>query len=395
VNLAVDSIVLSGRSSQLSLCRDAIESLVRQKPQFNANQTEVLYQEQYAKLATAIGALRGQRLVSLAYTDASSKELASGQCSRDLDIRNLFFFLPFFFKLGDQNGTTTQTLFEMHEQFRHLDFSSAGCLRSEWHNVPKKEVLIYRVDGEDQGDSKRLWAQLLLTELANTIHVSTAELRQGLDIRYEVTHELDMYALLRRHQDRSTEPQFFVADDTVPGGLVFQVPGETWKSLLKDTHETGKLPFDIFIGEPRSRDAVPLIAKGSTFKAVCVTGSGKSEAQQPALWSKSALPDIMIHEKIYHLYARDPESEKVILLGHFDLTKLIQSRNTGFSFEVSYGLLVTREGTLSLFCGDEPPRWSTDDPQEWFRNEGQILRYKLQRKHEVDHSWRDPFSGTH
>jgi hypothetical protein len=73
----------------------------------------------------------------------------------------------------------------------------------------------------------------------------------------------------------------------------------------------------------------------------------------------------------------------------------MQSRNTGFSFEARYRLLVTRVGTLSLFCGDEPPRWSTDDPQEWFRNEGQILRYKLQRKHEADNSWRDPFSGTH
>jgi hypothetical protein len=395
VNLTVDSIVLSGRSCQLPLFRDTIEMLVRQKPQFNPNQTEVLYQEQYAKLATAIGALRAQRLVSLAFSDSSSKELASGQSSRDLDIRNLFFFLPFFFKLGDGEQNTTQTLFEMHDQFRHQDFSNAGCLRSDWHNVPNEEVLIYRVDGEDQGDSKRLWAQLLLTELANKIRISTPELREGLQIRYEVTHELDLYALLRRHQDRTTKPSYFVANDTVPAGLVFHVPPDNWKSLLKDSHEATELPFDIFVGEPRSRDAVPLIAKGTTFDSVCISGSGETARKQPALWSKASLPTIMVHEKIYHIYARDPRTEKVILLAHFDVTKLMQSRNTGFSFEARYRLLVTRDGTLSLFCGDEPPRWSTDDPQEWFRNEGQILRYKLQRKHEADNSWRDPFSGTH
>jgi hypothetical protein len=392
---AVDSIVLSGRSCQLPLFREQIEAAVQSGPPFSRNRTEVLYHEKYAKLATAIGALRGQRLVSLALTEPTSEELASGQSSRDLDIRNLFFFLPSSFKLGTQNGGFGQTLFEMHEQFRHHDFTNIGCLRTDWKVAPNDETLIYRTEGENLNASGRLWGQLLLKDLADPLRLDIAKLRDGMQIRYEVTHELDLFALLWRRQSPDAQLLYSARDASTPPGLLFVVPANTWKHLLRNELQTKTLPFPIYVGEPRNRDAVPLIPAGMPFHATCTTGFGESPTMNPALWSELPLPPIAVREKVYDLYTKDPQTGKTIHLAHFDLEVLTSNRNTAFSFESSYRLLVALDGTLALFCGDEPPFWSTTDPDIWIKNEGQVLRHKLPRHQPADDLWRDPFCGRH
>lgn len=392
---AVDSIVLSGRSCQLPLFREQIEAAVQQGFPFSPNRTEVLYHEKYAKLATAIGALRGQRLVSLALTAPTSEELASGQSSRDLDIRNLFFFLPSSFKLGTQNGAFGQTLFQMHQQFRHHDFTSIGCLRGTWSVPPNNETLIYRTEGENLNASGRLWGQLLLQDLATPLGLDIEKLRDGLQVRYEVTHELDLFALLWRRQSPDAQLLYSDRDASTPPGLLCVVQADKWKNLLRNELQTKTLPFPIFVGEPKNRDAVPLIPAGTAFHARCNTGSGESAAMHPALWSELPLPPIDVREKVYHLYTKDPQTGKTIHLAHFDLEALTSNRTTAFSFEASYRLLVALDGTLALFCGDEPPFWSTTDPDVWIRNEGQVLRHKLRRHQPADDLWRDPFCGRH
>lgn len=391
----VDSIVLSGRSCQLPLFREQIESAVQHGLQFSRNRTEVLYHEKYAKLATAIGALRGQRLVSLALTSPTSDELASGQSSRDLDIRNLFFFLPSTFQLGTQDGAFGTKLFEMHQQFRHHDFTSIGRLRTPWKGAPNNETLIYRTEGENQNASGRLWGQLVLVELAARIGIDVAKLRDGLQIRYEVTHELDLYALLRRQQTPDNNVLYAARESSTPPGLVSVTSQDIWQTLMKNDMQPKVLPFPIFVGEPKSVDSIPLIPAGTPFDFLCNTGTEESPTLQPALWSHQPLPPIAIREQVYHLYTRDPQTGKTLHLAHFDLEVLSASRSTAFSFESSYRLLVAVDGTLALFCGDEPSFWSTDKPEVWIRNQGQVLRYKLPRPEPADEVWRDPFSGHH
>jgi len=392
---AVDSIVLSGRSCQLPLFREQIEAAVQLGAPFSRNRTEVLYHEKYAKLATAIGALRGQRLVSLALTEPTSEELASGQSSRDLDIRNLFFFLPSSFKLGTQNGAFGQTLFEMHEQFRHHDFTNIGCLRTDWRVAPNDETLIYRTEGENLNASGRLWGQLLLKDLADPLGLDIAKLRDGLQIRYEVTHELDLFALLWRRQSPDVQLLYSARDESTPPGLVFVVPTNNWKQLLRNDQQAKTLPFPIYVGEPKNRDAVPLIPAGTSFHATCNTAFGQSTTMYPALWSELPLPPIAVREKVYDLYTKDPQTGKTIHLARFDLEVLTSNRTTAFSFESSYRLLVALDGTLALFCGDEPPFWSTTDPDIWIKNQGQVLRHRLPRHQPADDLWRDPFCGRH
>jgi hypothetical protein len=57
--------------------------------------------------------------------------------------------------------------------------------------------------------------------------------------------------------------------------------------------------------------------------------------------------------------------------------------------------MVTADGTLALFCGNEPPCWTTTELDQWIRNEGQMLRIELTRPEPANDHWHDPFCGWH
>ncbi|MFM9960724.1 MAG: hypothetical protein ACKV2Q_05810 [Planctomycetaceae bacterium] len=391
----LDSIVLSGRSSQLPIFRESLEACVRRGAPFGSNRTEILYHNKYAKLATAIGAVRGQRLVSLAPTEPNTEEITAGLCFRDLDIKNLFFFLPSSFKFGTQEGPVGKTIFEMHEQFRHHDFTPIGRLRTGWDVTSSDETLIYRMDGEDQLSTARLWGQMILKEIAATVGVTFDELKDGLQVRFEITHELDLYAMLRRSGAEHRRMVYASRDASTPPECHVKVPENVWKKLVGNNADAEKLPFQIFVGEPKNNDAKPLIDRGTPFSVVCNVGTEKSPDLQPALWSTESLPPIKVREKAYNLYARDSKSGAAILLAHFNLDSLSSNESPKFSFEARYRVMVATDGTLALICGDEPPFWTTTDPVEWFRNDRQVLRYKLPRHQAVEDFWNDPFCGHH
>lgn len=393
--LTVDSIVLSGRSSQLPMFRESLETFVRRGAPFGSNRTEILYHNRYAKLATATGAVRGQRLMSLAPMEPNTEELAAGQCSRNLDIRNLFFFLPSSFKLGTQEGQLGKTIFEMHEQFRHHDFTPIGRLRTEWGTTTAAETLIYRTEGEDQSATGRLWGQMLLKELADTVGLSIDELLDSLQVRFEITHELDLYAMLRRSGTENRQLVYSSRDASTPPECIVKVPDNVWKKLMGNNAGGETLSFPVFAGEPKNDDAIPLISRGTRLSAVCNVGTTETPDLQPAIWSDNPLPPIKVREKAYNLYTRDPRSGAAVLLAHFDLDSLTATEHSKFAFETRYRVLIAADGTIALICGDEPPFWMTHDSAEWINNDGQVLRYKLPRHQPAEDFWRDPFCGRH
>lgn len=431
--LSVDNIVLSGRACQMPFVEELLREKIRKNEQLASERTEILFETEFAKVATASGACLGKRILRAATVGDRKNEiprLKAGLCDQDLNIKNLFFYLPSTFKKKDGD-----VMFQMQDEFKQFGFENTGRIRTSAFDLARETTDIMR---QDCG----FWGQLNVTEIAD---MAKCSIEHGIYVQYEIDHNLEVQALLLYpdENERVTQPYYLLNSPSAPVQFQNRVDQDKWEKYFSPKgEETTVLKLDIYIGKPSSQGNKPILRKGLEFKETCVEfepapdesldvetpASIQNEkdnisfSDQPMDELQSMLEDVAELERTdasspnktkacwsgilnienrhnLDIYA-DLGNGEHLLLANFNL-KLPQSPEDKsekmFSFKVEYHLLVTQDGRMNIFIGDTPDYWEVDlDHVEHWCQPGQVLRKntKKEGRGQLDPE-KDPFSGIH
>lgn len=448
--LHIDSIVLSGRACQLPLIREELEKIIRTDEEFASDRTEILFVPDFAKVATAVGACFGKRILQSAVqgnVTTNVPRLHAGLCIRNLNIDNLFFFLPSDFTLSWENQT--QVIFQMQMPFKAFDLTNIGRIRTDDFMVMLGTMIIRR--GSSVGNV--FWGQLVLEALP----VTDKELKENLKntrVQFEIDHDLTLSALLlhpKPDEDNTSLEPYYLLDapldsrnqrNSRPAAYSGRLltDGDKWKKYfyVNDMLPT-VLNHSIYIGKPSDSTSRLILEAGTSFEKVCVRPvpfetdevlqkniddmlddpvqemvNEVEEAQRlqaeetwfrqikiNGCWTQEAVAtsrkkkgNILSEDATLELYA-EISGEEHLFLAKIEL-KINQPQGTAssepFLFEKDFRLLITQDGRYNVFIGDAPPYWETGDHRKW-KWPGQIWRKTLDPAESRTNEEADPFNG--
>ncbi|WP_040889356.1 hypothetical protein, partial [Zavarzinella formosa] len=206
--LTLQSLVLSGRASALpeviAQFRDKLQG-----PTLGISPDRILFRSEYAKSATAIGAWRGMHRYLTGKERVGRPAELNGKCEMDIEVQNLFFFLPTSYRLGTGENRMGDWIFTRHSEFRQHGPKPLGLIRSKGFVTPGREEQIYRDDGDNNGV---MVGRFVMRELANLKLRGDLRDRTPADevpawqVRYEITHQRRLSALVLRASRPPADP---------------------------------------------------------------------------------------------------------------------------------------------------------------------------------------------
>lgn len=439
--LHIDSIVLSGRACQLPLIRDKLEKIIRTDKEFASDRTEILFVADFAKVATAAGACFGKKTLQSAIRGDVTKDnsrLHAGLCERNLNINNLFYFLPDDFVMPLDGGGTVN-MFRMQTRFKPFDLTNIGRIRVAGFQ-PMRDTM--RIDRGSSG----FWGQLQLEALP----VKDKELKKNLKdarVQFEIDHDLTLSALILypkpdTDEDSNNLLPYYLLDASRPASYRGKLlpDGEKWKEYF---YVNGTLPIalnhSIYIGKPSDSTSRLILEAGTPFGNTCVLNEpfetddklsenfddefddqeqemtdevadglrkvAESEwlrrIKVKGCWTPEAIAtsrekkgNVLSDDTPLELYA-EINGDEHLFLGKIELKSSKspgEDASESFSFEKEYRLLITQDGKFNVFIGDTPPYWETDNHRDW-KYPGQIWRKTLDPADSRTNDDEDPFNG--
>src|SRR5262249_49585483 len=172
--------------------------------------TQIIFQPDYAKRATSVGACQAEEIRHSGYDPKSAVDrLRRGANYVHFDVDNLFFSLPCSFRLKDSNNELADEIFTWNQPFTQLDESSFGKARShpEWIEHIQRSTRVFRVDYAT--DDGKYWGTFDLGDLAEEVGIPVDELQRQLEVSFEISSELDILLRFRRQK---TGHRLFPAD---------------------------------------------------------------------------------------------------------------------------------------------------------------------------------------
>jgi len=401
----LQSIVLSGRACALPAVRESIEDKLHKSGYDPTNSPEILFRGEYAKTATAIGACRAQRRYVRAPRAPEDghrpPEELNGQCLMDLQMDNLFFYLPASYLTGSAHQELSITKFARHSPFRQAGRKVRGIIRSGPFLTPSREEAIYRDDGDRNGI---LQGRLVVDDIyegrrnKNSSRDDGSQLNWG--VRYEINHHRELSALLVRTKGAvhlsQLRPIYDVGTAAGEPDLVRQLEGKSLATLTKAGGQA--FPFNI-VGNPDASSR--FLLTGDRMERLLCLGPGMTK-QKPSLVEAWMTPEIRARD-----LPKDAEGKITLSLSSRQEDRHVEvlsfrprpddPEGSGkFHFEVFYRIIATTDGRVALTIGEEPPYWETEDVDEWLESsEGRILRHVMQPQTLEPPWWRDPFCGRH
>jgi hypothetical protein len=375
----LDRLILSGRSSNLGLVRDLIESEMLLCPHYAEGGTEIVFEPEYAKQATSVGASRAENLWGAAVASGGYDEhLRAGINQMHINIQNLFYFLPCSFYLHDQSNRLIDQVFSAHDRLRQLDDTPYGKIRSPHWRPPQPRGDIHRVDYE--GDPGRHWGTLNLGSLARQLDRDVEELAEKLRARYEITHDLQVQVLLCN----GDKPSYALPDANERVNILEKLDD---LQTLQD-----KLEFDVVVNTEERGQGHTLFTAGLSFDHIAHrthdSGNGRGEVLK-FLYDPNPMPSPP-KKGVYVFHRRFPGETNLKRLGSLPMPDL----RGRFDFEYTLHAVLDQDGWLQLIVG-EPPFWTTQDPREWIEQSGCVLIYRLEQSRRGRNPYQDPFSGVH
>ncbi|NES82518.1 MAG: molecular chaperone, partial [Moorea sp. SIO2B7] len=378
----VDWLILSGKTCNLYLVEREIYQEFSGYDYFLWNPERITFVPQYTKIATSAGACYAERLLQYGFNlEAAKESLRLGSNQLDIDVKNLFYFLPCSFKLKTQDSSVLLPIFKAGQQLYQLDVEpqeeSVAKVRSDWRSGVQLFTTIYRQDFE--GMTPQLWGNYNGNKLASQLNMESSEVKDKIRVRFEIDHKLRFSLLLCQGN-----PHYWIGEH-LPSLDLGKALGT--QGVIAD----GKVVCDIAVYVIESRNT---IHKTDTHHLVFEGGKDYSQALKVFRYENGAnkqgmrglisapLPPFPRNGK-HTFYFRHPNTDDWMLIG--------EARKT--EFPCKYYVTLDEQGILRIHAG-EVCYWSAKGEED-LKQEGCVFKADLDlQPNEVDKD-RDPFCGIH
>ncbi|WP_427160865.1 molecular chaperone [Aliinostoc sp. HNIBRCY26] len=395
----VDWLILSGKTCNLDLVQRQIYQEFGKSPYFVWNPERITFVLEYTKLATSAGACYAEKLRRLRFDPEESKGLLrKGANQLEIDVKNLFYYLPCNFKRKTQSNELL-TVFKAGQELYQLSASeNVAKVRTNWVGIQLTNI-IYRQDYED-GDL-RLWGSFDGKNLMEQLRMDEAEFLRKIKVQFEIDQTLQFKVLLCQGN-----PHYLI-----------DVPGIDINAALTKVSETslftnGKLQWNIAVERPdkdlNDGDIAVNVIESATVDypdayhlVFEVDKDGSKPLQQfhylydgqsasgSGLISNPLPPFPYTNQHTFYMYQTDAEThtKKWIRIG------ALARPDVNTDYPCQYRVTIDDKGILRIHAGDVPYLTSVD--LECLTQEGCVYCGELDlQPNEVDKE-RDPFSGIH
>ncbi len=422
----VHSIILSGRSSRLPQVRQMFETEVSKAcksrsennsiPLFACPQTQIIFEDKYAKTATVTGALRAEMIDRSSYYDVDDNvRLLSGCCYRDLNVKNLLFNLPSAF------CSENDTIFKLQSEFEVFDFHGNERIRSGDFKTPQKGIVISRRIGNM--DIHKQYANIELKHFEELLKNLDGISMERLRIQYEINPELQIHLLIARIPEGKNELDLYYDTNCLYKTLSCDIAKSELKELFgegtvqntaiyasnnilinteeykeddttKDVYPILKYPIYVTTTpDATPESAILLFDKDKTvLNKKCISSSSPNPI--PCVWSDEFLELIKTKGRILNFFIEKEGKRGIpqrIRLGGINLNP--NEHKDYRLWEHRLKVLLTKDGRLILFVGKQPPYWETTDIKEWSKNDSMVLYKDITGGNSSNQTELDPFNG--
>ncbi|WP_016949380.1 virulence factor SrfB [Anabaena sp. PCC 7108] len=396
----VDWLILSGKTCNLDLVQHQIYQEFSKSPYFVWNPERITFVLEFTKLATSAGACYAEKLRRLRFDPEESKSLLrKGANQLEIDVKNLFYYLPCNFKRKTQSNELLGIFNAGQELYQLAVWESVAKVRTYWQGIQLTNI-IYRQDYED-GDL-RLWGSFDGKTLMEKLGMEEAQFLKQIKVQFEIDQTLQFSVLLCQGNphylidvvgidvNSAISEDLESSDLFIDGKLKWNIAVEgayqdlndgdiainVLESATVDLPNAYHLVFAVDNNENKRLETFHYLQDG-------VTEPGKG------LISNPLPPFPQSGQHTFYVYQTDSETntKKWIRIGSLSKPDITTD------YPCQYHITLDHKGILRMHAG-EVPYWTSHN-QECLQQEGCVYRAELElQPNEVDKE-RDPFCGIH
>ncbi|WP_373528372.1 molecular chaperone [Nostoc sp.] len=393
----VDWLILSGKTCNLDIVQRQIYQEFSKSPYFVWNPERITFVLEFTKLATSAGACYAEKLRRLRFDPEESKTLLrKGANQLEIDVKNLFYYLPCNFKRKTQSNDLLTIFSAGQELYQLAPWETVAKVRTAWQGIQLTNI-IYRQDYED-GDL-RLWGSFDGKNLMKKLGMEEVEFLKKIKVQFEIDQTLEFNVLLCQGN-----PHYLIDITGIDLGAVVS---ET-SALFADSKLNWNIAVERFNKNLNDGDIAVNVIESATvdqpdaYHLVFEVGNDDSNlfqkfhylrdgVTQPGtgLISNLLPPFPQTGQHTFYVYQTDAEtnSKKWIRIG------ALSKPDVTTDYPCQYRVTLDDQGILRMHAG-EVPYWTSQN-QECLKEEGCIYHAELElQPNEVDKE-RDPFCGIH
>ncbi|MEH2192834.1 MAG: molecular chaperone [Nostoc sp.] len=393
----VDWLILSGKTCNLDIVQRQIYQEFSKSPYFVWNPERITFVLEFTKLATSAGACYAEKLRRLRFDPEESKSLLrKGANQLEIDVKNLFYYLPCNFKRKTQSNDLLTIFKAGQELYQLAPWETVAKVRTAWQGIQLTNI-IYRQDYED-GDL-RLWGSFDGKNLMNKLEMQEAEFLKKIKVQFEIDQTLEFNVLLCQGN-----PHYLI---DIPGIDLESVVSET-SPLFADGKLNWNIAVERFNKDLNDGDIAVNVIESATvdqpdaYHLVFEVGNDGNKLFQKfhylrdgvtepgiGLISNPLPPFPQTSQHTFYIYQTDTEtnSKKWIRIG------ALSKPDVTTDYPCQYRVTLDDRGILRMHAG-EIPYW-TSNSHECLKEEGCVYIAELElQPNEVDKE-RDPFCGIH
>ncbi|MEH2460497.1 molecular chaperone [Nostoc sp.] len=393
----VDWLILSGKTCNLDIVQRQIYQEFSKSPYFVWNPERITFVLEFTKLATSAGACYAEKLRRLRFDPEESKSLLrKGANQLEIDVKNLFYYLPCNFKRKTQSNDLLTIFKAGQELYQLAPWETVAKVRTQWQGMQLTNI-IYRQDYED-GDL-RLWGSFDGKNLMNQLGMPETEFLKKIKVQFEIDQTLEFSVLLCQGN-----PHYLI---DIPGIDLESVVSET-SALFTDGKLNWNIAVERFNKDLNDGDIAVNVLESATvdqpdaYHLVFEVGNDGSRTFQKfhylrdgvtqpgtGLISNPLPPFPQTGQHTFYVYQTDVETNRKKWIRIGGLSK----PDVTTDYPCQYRVTLDDQGILRMHAG-EVPYW-TSKSQECLKEEGCVYLAELElQPNEVDKE-RDPFCGIH
>ena len=399
-NQKVDWLILSGKTCSLDLVQQQIYEEFSQSPYFVWNPERITFVLEFTKLATSAGACYAEKLRRFRFDPEESKNLLrKGANQLEIDVKNLFYYLPCNFKRKTQSNEPLAIFNAGQELYQLAPWDTVAKVRTPWQGIQLTNI-IHRQDYEN--GTFRLWGSFDGKILMDKLGMEEQEFLKKIKVQFEIDQALQFSVLLCRGN-----PHYLIdvtgidvnlvvsksAENTLftDGNLKWNIAIENHQHNLNDGDIAVNVLESATVDQPHAYHLVFAVDNNDDSKLIETFHYLQDGVKQPGtgLISKSLPPFPQSGQHTFYIYQTDNETntKKWIRIGTLSRPDIITD------YPCQYHVTLDNTGILRMHAG-AVPYWKSNN-QECLQEEGCVYQAELElQPNEVDKE-RDPFSGIH
>jgi molecular chaperone DnaK (HSP70) len=398
-NQKVDWLILSGKTCSLDLVKQQIYEEFSQSPYFVWNPERITFVLEFTKLATSAGACYAEKLRRFRFDPEESKNLLrKGANQLEIDVKNLFYYLPCNFKRKTQSNEPLAIFNAGQELYQLAPWDTVAKVRTPWQGIQLTNI-IHRQDYEN--GTFRLWGSFDGKILMDKLGMEEQEFLKKIKVQFEIDQALQFSVLLCR-----SNPHYLIDVTGIDVNLVVSKSAENtlfadgnlkWNIAIENHHHNlndGDIAVNVLesatVDQPHAYHLVFAVDHNDS-KLIETFHYLQDGVNQPGtgLISKSLPPFPQSGQHTFYIYQTDNETntKKWIRIGTLSRPDIITD------YPCQYHVTLDNTGILRMHAG-AVPYWKSNN-QECLQEEGCVYQTELElQPNEVDKE-RDPFCGIH